>query len=119
MFSAPATGRIKTGELATTDADGNNGAFAVPLPNGRRIFCIASDGEGWEHVSVSMLDRCPTWEEMCRVKDAFWSPDDLVIQMHPPASDYVNNHPYCLHLWRKAGTNEFCERPPAILVGLK
>lgn len=120
MFSAPKTGRITQGVLASTEKeDGNNGAFAVRLPGGAQIFCIASDGMGWEHVSVSKMDRCPTWEEMCRVKDAFWDPEDVVIQIHPPASDYVNNHPFCLHLWRKAGTNDFCELPPSIMVGTK
>lgn len=35
-------------------------------------------------------------------------------QFHPPESEYVNNHPSCLHLWRKIGS-EF-ETPPKILV---
>jgi len=55
---------------------------------------------GWEHVSVSCEDRTPTWDEMCMVKDAFWSEEEAVVQMHPPRSQYVNLHPYCLHLWR-------------------
>lgn len=54
----------------------------------------------WEHVSVSCEDRCPTWEEMQRVKELFWRDDETVIQFHPPKSEYVNHHQYCLHLWK-------------------
>ena len=55
------------------------------------------------HVSVSAKDRCPTWGEMCWVKDQFWGPEECVIQYHPPRSRYVNAHPFCLHLWRPVG----------------
>jgi hypothetical protein len=83
------------------------------------LYCIASDGEGWEHVSVTARKGTPTWEEMARVKKSFWDESDFVVQMHPPKEDYINNHPGCLHLWRKAGTNEYCERPASILVGFE
>lgn len=83
------------------------------------VRIIASDGDGWEHVSISLNFRDPTWDEMCYFKSLFWDEEDFVVQMHPPKSDYVNNHPYCLHLWRKAGTNDFCERPPSLLVGIR
>ena len=76
---------------------------------------IASEEMGWEHVSVSRSDRSPTWEEMCQVKDLFWDDTDCVIQYHPPKSDYVNNHPYCLHLWRPIGIE--LPRPPSFFVG--
>lgn len=56
--------------------------------------------DGWEHVSISIGSRCPTWEEMCFVKNLFWGDDESVIQFHPMKSNYVNKHPYCLHLWR-------------------
>ena len=63
---------------------------------------IMSSGSGdrWEHVSVSCANRCPTWAEMCMVKDVFWDDEETVIQFHPPKSVYVNCHPYCLHLWK-------------------
>lgn len=66
--------------------------------------------KGWEHVSVSLVDRCPTWEEMCLIKNAFWKPDELVIQFHPPKENYYNLHPHVLHLWRN--TNQAIELPP-------
>ena len=75
---------------------------------------IASWAGGWEHVSVSLRNRCPTWDEMCLVKDIFWRDDECVVQFHPPKSEYVNLHPYCLHLWKKIG--EAVELPPKSFV---
>lgn len=117
-FHVPNQHRVTTGHMATTNADGNNGQFWISsLKLKRALFVQASDGAGWEHVSVSVYNRTPTWAEMQYVKDLFWDSDDVVVQFHPPRSEYVNCHPYCLHMWRKAGSNDFCERPPAILVG--
>jgi hypothetical protein len=72
-------------------------------------------GKGWEHVSVSCVDRCPTWAEMDKVKKLFWSDDETVVQFHPRENVKVNVHPYCLHLWKMADT-EFV-LPPSDLVG--
>ncbi len=57
----------------------------------------------WEHVSVSLKQRCPTWDEMCFVKDLFWADDEVVIQYHPAKSNYVNDFKTCLHLWKPIG----------------
>lgn len=80
------------------------GAFRFNLPGEvRPICCIASDGEGWQHVSVSFgqgSTRAPSWDIMCQVKELFWEPEDAVIQFHPAKSHYVNFHDGCLHLWR-------------------
>lgn len=110
--------------IASTEADGNNGFFTVPC--GREILrCMVSDGSGakemglpeWEHVSVSLSHRVPTYAEMCFVKEMFWGDDECVMQLHVPKSDHVNNHPYCLHLWRPV--NQEIPRPPAEFVGIK
>lgn len=97
--------------------DESNGFFNVKLRHGQSVTVIASDGAGWEHVSVSRKDRCPTWDEMCQVKDLFWDEGDCVIQYHPPKSEYVNNHPYCLHLWRPIGQD--IPVPDSLLVGIR
>ena len=73
------------------------------------------EARGWEHVSVSLPNRCPTWEEMDRVKNLFWRDDETVIQFHPRRDAKINAHRYCLHLWKMDGT-EFV-LPPSILVG--
>ena len=103
--------RIKRGEMATPPELGNYGAFRVPLAKKAVAIVIANDGEvcGWQHVSVhvryadrngKMHMRTPTWDEMCVIKGLFFEPEETVIQFHPPASRYVNQHPHCLHLWR-------------------
>ncbi len=101
------------------------GMFRIPGLNGNRpVKAMACDGEetGWEHVSVSLddggkQDRCPSWSEMCAVKELFWNDDEAVIQFHPPKSEYVNQHAGCLHLWRCV--NQSLPLPPSILVGNK
>lgn len=103
---------------------GANGAFEIPH-NGVVLRVIASDGSDWrytgfpdppfEHVSVSLLRRCPTWEEMEYVKRIFWRDDETVIQYHVPRSDHVNRHEFCLHLWKPVGVE--IVRPPAQCVG--
>ena len=98
-----------------------NGCFKVYV-GGRSFFIVASDGGGWEHISVSPCNKkrksCPTWEEMCAIKEMFFEPEDCVVEYHPPRSDYVNMHPYCLHLWRPCGGVEI-PRPPTFMVGAK
>lgn len=37
---------------------------------------------------------------MCFIKDLFWGEEEVVMQLHPAKSQYVNQHDYCLHLWR-------------------
>lgn len=117
-MNVPNKFRIREGHLASDDSYGNNGAFQIPRLNSNKWFLvIASDGEGWEHVSVSLPSRTPTWEEMCYIRDIFWQDNDCVVQFHPPKSEYVNNHPNCLHLWKPIGKQ--IETPPSILVGIK
>ena len=103
--------RITTGKLASDASFGNNGAFMVPSPTACRdpiiLAIIVSDGESWDHVSVSLPHRTPTWREMCWVKDLFFEPFEVAMQLHPPKSDYVNHHQHCLHLWRPQ-----CKRIP-------
>ena len=94
------------------------GSCVVPGPHARDLRVIFSDGEGWEHVSVSTPTRTPNWAEMCFVKSLFWDDDDTVIQFHPPKSEYVNNHAFCLHLWRP-NNGAVIPLPPSILVGFK
>jgi hypothetical protein len=116
-FHVPENYRVQDGQMASDSRFGNNGAFVLKLATAQVVYAIASDQFGWEHVSVSRRDRCPTWFEMCQVKDLFWDGDDCVVQYHPPESEYVNNHPYCLHLWRKI--DEPFPLPPRIMVGFK
>ncbi|MBB6053326.1 DUF7694 domain-containing protein [Armatimonas rosea] len=99
---------------------GNNGVFELyHKATGRTLYCIASDGLGWEHVSVSVKgsSQTPAWADMNFVKDQFWGEEDAVMQLHPPKGDWINNHASCLHLWRPY----FLEipLPPSAMVGVK
>ena len=103
-FHVPEKYRFKTGPLKSFESDGNNGVFIISsLKMPRELKTIASDGMGFEHVSVThmrLTKRTPTWKEMCLIKAIFWDDEDCVIQLHPPKLECINLHPYCLHLWR-------------------
>jgi hypothetical protein len=96
------------------------GAFLIPSPtdNNRKlkVVCAHMGVDEWEHVSVSLENRCANWTEMAFVKNLFWGEDETVIQFHPKKSDYINNMPTCLHLWKHRDGHQL---PPSILVGLK
>ena len=113
-------GRIRKGPMGSTKDYGPYGMFHVIGPCASKLFIMASGGEPnipWEHVSVSRKQHTPNWLEMCWVKDQFWNDEECVMQLHPPKSQYVNNHDHCLHLWRPI--NYTIQTPPAYLVGVK
>ena len=96
--------------------DGMGGHYYDSI-SGRSLNFIFSYQLGWEHLSVSMPNRTPTWDMMCRMKDIFWNKDEVCVEYHPREEDYVNNHKHCLHIWRP--TNEKLPIPPSILVGFR
>lgn len=76
------------------------GWFMIPiLPKGPILAVMADDQTEWGHVSVSLRGRCPTWDEMCYIKNLFFEKHETVVQYHPAESDYVNIAKSCLHLW--------------------
>lgn len=85
-----------------------NGVFRIRLKNFRYFTIIATNGGGWDHVSVSPYkgNQTPTWEEMCEIKDLFFEPEEEVVQFHPKKSEYINIAKTCLHMWRP---NDGCE----------
>lgn len=94
--------------------DRGNGCFVIER-NGIELCCLASNGGGWDHVSVSTSERCPTWEEMSFIHRLFARPGETWVQFHVPETEHVNEHPYCLHLWRKQSGQQ--SKPPATMVG--
>lgn len=85
------------------------GCFMIPYGN-KNLLVISGCGEGWDHVSVSLRHRCPTWEEMSFIKNLFWEQDELVYQFHPPIQDYINIGKTVLHLWKS--WNQDIRLPP-------
>jgi len=127
--------RVREGEFASDDTQ-RAGMFVAHVGAQKpQLIMVADDGcdpdagewGGWEHVSVhiryytkgkkkvKVKKRLPTWDEMCRVKNMFWENEETVVQYHPPDNEYINNMPYCLHLWKPF---EDIVRPPKELVGL-
>jgi len=96
---------------------GISGRYVIPMARGVLLQVIACDAEGWEHVSVTVLthrSRCPTWEEMERVRELFWRDDETVMQLSVPRADHINAHPYCLHWWKPIDAE--IPRPPSNMV---
>ena len=108
--------RVTKGRGSSDASYGNNGYFVLRTGT-VMLKILASDSIGWEHVSVSVhgKKRCPTWEEMCLVKDLFWGEDECVVQYHPPLSDYINMHEYVLHLWKPIDVA--LPHPPSSAIG--
>jgi hypothetical protein len=64
------------------------------------------DGNLWVHVSVCGRTGAgrfylPTWEEVKRVKNDFIGENAWAYQVFPGSQDYVNDHPYVLHLFAR------------------
>lgn len=98
-------------QLQEKAIDGGRGWLTL---NGKMFCVIFSNGGGWDHVSVSLKNRCPRWDEMCIIKDIFFRENECCIEYHPAKTDYVNVHPYCLHIWKPHGVD--IPKPPRIMV---
>lgn len=76
--------------------------------------CRSEGFPAWDHVSVSLRNRCPNWPEMEFIKRLFFRDDEAAMQLHVPVSDHRSFHPYCLHIWRP-GDQEI-PLPPGVMV---
>ena len=99
--------------------DRNNAVMVIPYPNQNApatvLRVIAASGGGWDHVSVSLPDRCPTWNEMDFIKRLLFHPHEVCVQYHVAVDDHINLHPYTLHIWRKHGRAKI-PLPPKTMV---
>lgn len=92
------------------------GVFNLPSPIDQvSMHIVASQGEGWDHVSVSRSNRCPNWIEMEHVKRLFFAPNEVAMQLHVAAADHLSVHAYCLHIWRPNDGREI-PLPPKMMV---
>lgn len=101
---------------AETENDGLGGKYYDRI-NNKWLNFIFSYQMGWEHLSVSMPSKTPSWDQMCMMKDVFWNKDEACVQYHPKEEDYVNMHPHCLHIWKPI--EQELPTPPHLLVGFK
>jgi len=99
--------------------EGRNGRFLLQGPTGAKLHVNSWDHKkyGWEQVAISTdRKRCPNWLEMCFVKDLFWDPEERVMQLHPPLSEYIKNSRHCLHMWKPK--HQEIPAPPTHLAGI-
>lgn len=97
------------------DTGDDGGVYHIPY-EAKTLCVVASNGASWDHVSVSIfgVERCPKWKEMQHIKELFFEPSEVVMQLHPAQKDYINIHPYVLHLWRPQKVE--IPLPPKIMV---
>ena len=105
---------IRNNRRFQSEVKGEDGGRGWLTIRGRIFRVVYSNGGGWDHVCASMENRCPTWEEMCEIKDVFFGKDECCVEYHPAENNYVNVHPYCLHIWRPQ--KEDLPKPPMIFV---
>jgi len=82
-----------------TSGDDKGGCFQFLRPSGI-LRVVASNGDGWDHVSASYDDHTPSWDDMEFVKRKFFKKDEVAYQFHVAEKDHINFHPHCLHIWR-------------------
>ena len=71
-------------KLATTDADGWNGIFLVPV-SGAVWYVQLSDQDGWRHLCASSTDLKPPLEVPHFLTQAFFADDAPVVQFLSPS----------------------------------
>lgn len=79
--------------------------FALVERSGLSVLVTTAPYEDreWMHVSLSRRDRIPSYDDMKYVKEVVIGNDRWAAQLFPPASEHVNIHPFCLHLWVPLG----------------
>ena len=74
-------------EMYGSFGDEGNGVFRLLCQRtGTYLLCIASNGDGWDHVSVSVAHRIPNWLEMHFAKRTFFADGQTAMQLHVPLS---------------------------------
>ncbi len=74
-----------------------------PVPNAHayrrlELRILIEEHDNITHLSISHPDRIPSWGELKQTKYHFF-PNLSMVMYFPPIKDYVNVHPYCLHLY--------------------
>ena len=66
------------------------------------LFSLSTmnDGTYFVHCSLSRRSRLPSWQDVKVVKDAFLGEDVEAFHVLPKKEEYINLHPFCLHLWQ-------------------
>jgi hypothetical protein len=91
------------------------GSFVIQSRvDGADMVVVASNGSGWDHVSVSRKNRVPNWAEMSQIHRQFFKDNEVAMQLHLPVDLHIDIHKFVLHLWRSH--TQVIELPPRIFV---
>lgn len=92
--------------IEKNDKEGGYGYLVYGALKNCTVIWGRNEGGKHDHVSVAPTGRTPTWEEMCAVKDIFFTDEEECYQVFPKTSEYVNLKKTCLHIWRDTATKE-------------
>jgi hypothetical protein len=69
-----------------------------------RQVTVGKDGTHRWHLAISHPNRYPTWDEIKIARYEIPTLHDvaMMVQLFPPAEDWVNNHETCFHLYEAA-----------------
>lgn len=80
----------------------NGRLWTAPIGKHNFISVIASIDAGSAHVSIAHNARYPNWQEILAVRAWAFSEETEVVMVLARASEYVNIHQNCFHLWESA-----------------
>lgn len=83
-----------------TRATEPDGAAFLRRDGLRVVVSVARhDGKRWIHASASRPKEVPSYDDLKELHARFCGAERKAIQVFAPASEHVNIHPNCLHLW--------------------
>lgn len=59
---------------------------------------VSKDNDKW-HLSIAHPTRLPTYDELKEARYKFLPDNCHMAQIFPPKAEFVNLHPFCLHLY--------------------
>ena len=66
--------------------------------DGECAVIVTKDAGHW-HLSISCADRLPSYDELKGARYKYLPNVCYMAQIFPPTDEFVNVHPFTLHLW--------------------
>lgn len=106
--------------MRVTEIEGTDRAFCIRVDApGWHMIAESADGQAyrdnsgmsviisgelheskkWAHLSFARKTRLPSYADMIRVKHVFLGDDKKALMVLPGIDEWVNIHPFCLHLY--------------------
>ncbi len=87
-----------------------NEKYPTGIYNFQGCAVIVTIENGGYHMSISHAQRLPTYEELKAARYKFCPDYCYMAQIFPPQDEFINVHPYCLHVYEIARRNDI-KRP--------